>query len=83
MHRRLQRDARTRLLDLWDILPVPSEGLSFLGGEESVICFDEVRCCYLDGSNFAVVLLCLAYVERDTGDATLCGGLCSRVSVHR
>ena len=54
-----------RLRDLSDILPVPSEGLSFLGGEESVICFDEVRRCYLDGSNMAVVLLCLAYVERE------------------
>ena len=54
-----------RLRDLLDILPVPSEGLSFPGGEESVICFDEeVRRCYLDGSNMAVVQLCLAYVER-------------------
>ena len=55
----------TRLRDLLDILPVPSEGLSFLGGEQSVICFNEVRRCYLDGSNLAVVLLCLAYVERE------------------
>ena len=54
-----------RLRDLLDILPVPSEGLSFLGGEASVICFDEVRRCYLDGSNMAVVFLCLAYVERE------------------
>ena len=54
-----------RLRDLLDILPVPSNGLSFLGGEESVICFDEVRRCYLDGSDMAVVLLCLAYVERE------------------
>ena len=54
-----------RLRDLGDILPVPSEGLSFLGGEESLICFDEVRRCYLDGSYMAVVLLCLAYVERE------------------
>ena len=54
-----------RLHDLLDILPVPSEGLSFLGGEGSVICFDEVRRCYLDGANMAVVLLCLAYVERE------------------
>ena len=54
-----------RLRDLLDILPVPSEGLSFLGGEESVICFDEVRRCYLDGSNMAVVFLCRAYVERE------------------
>ena len=55
----------TRLRDLLDILPVPSEGLSFLGGTVSAICFDEVRRCYLDGSNLAVVLLCLAYVERE------------------
>ena len=55
----------TRLRELLNILPVPSEGLSFLGGEESVICFNEVRRCYLDGSDLAVVLLCLAYVERE------------------
>ena len=55
----------TRLRQLLDILPVPSVGLSFLGGEQSIICFDEVRRCYLDGSNLAVVLLCLAYVERE------------------
>ena len=54
-----------RLRDLLEIFPVPSEGISFLGGEESVICFNEVRRCYLDGSNMAVVLLCLAYVERE------------------
>ena len=30
-----------------------------------MICFDEVRRCYLDGSDMAVVLLCLAYVERE------------------
>ena len=54
-----------RLRYLLDILPVPSEGLSFLGGEASLICFDEVRRCYLDGSYMAVVLLSLAYVERE------------------
>ena len=54
-----------RLRDLSDILPVPSEGLSFLGGEASMICLEEVRRCYLDGSGMAVVLLCLAYVERE------------------
>ena len=32
-----------RLRDLLDILPAPTDGLSFLGGEQSVICFDEVR----------------------------------------
>ena len=55
----------TRLRELLDILPVPSNGLIFLGGEESAICFDEIRRCYVDGSNLAVVLLCLAYVERE------------------
>ena len=55
----------TRLRALLDILPVPSTGLIFLGGEESAICFDEIRRCYVDGSNLAVVLLCLAYVERE------------------
>lgn len=54
-----------RLRDLLDILPVPSDGLTFLGGESSKICFEEVRRCYLDGSNMAVVLLCLAYVESE------------------
>ena len=54
-----------RFRDLLDILPVPQDGLSFLGGEESAICFDEVRRCYLDGSDMAVVLLCLAYIERE------------------
>ena len=54
-----------RLRDLLDILPVPLEGLCVLGGEASLICFEEVRRCYLDGSDMAVVLLCLAYVERE------------------
>ena len=54
-----------RLRDLLKILPVPSEGLSFMGGEASLICFEEVRRCYLDGSDMAVVLLCLTYVERE------------------
>ena len=54
-----------RLRDLLDILPVPSEGLSFSGGEKSLICFNEVRRCYLDGSDMAVVLLCLAYIETE------------------
>ena len=43
----------------------PPEGLSFLAGELSATCFNEVRRCYLDGSDMAVVLLCLAYVERE------------------
>ena len=54
-----------RLRDLLDILPVPSDGLTFRDGEKSAICFDEVRRCYLDGSHMAVVLLCLAYIERE------------------
>ena len=54
-----------RLCELLDILPVPLEGLSFQAGDESAICFEEVRRCYLDGSDMAVVLLCLAYVERE------------------
>ena len=54
-----------RLRDLLNILPVPPDGRSFLGGDQSIICFDEVRRCYLDGSYMAVVLLCLAYVERE------------------
>ena len=54
-----------RLRDLLEILSIPSGGLSHLGGEQSAICFDEARRCYLDGSGMAVVLLCLAYVERE------------------
>ena len=63
-----------RLHDLLDILPVPPEGMSFLGGEKSMICFDEVRRCYLDGSDMAVVLLCLAYVERELAAHLYAGG---------
>ena len=29
-----------------------------------MICFNEVKRCYLDGSYMAVVLLCLAFIER-------------------
>ena len=54
-----------RLRDLLELLPVASDGVSFLGGLASAICFEEVRRCYLDGSDMAVVLLCLAYVERE------------------
>lgn len=54
-----------RLRDLLDTMPVPSDDLTFLGGETSQICFDEVRRCCLDGSYLAVVLLSLAYVERE------------------
>ena len=53
-----------RLRDLLDILTVHSDGISFLGGEGSLICFNEIRRCYLDSSDMAVVLLCLAYIER-------------------
>ena len=63
-----------RLRDLLDILPVPPDGLSFRGGEESAICFDEVRRCYLDGSDMAVVLLCLAYIERELAAALFAAG---------
>ena len=38
-----------RLHDLVDILPIPSNGISVLGGEESSICFDEIRRCYMHG----------------------------------
>ena len=31
-----------RLRGLLDMLPVPSDGLSFLGGEQSVLCFEEI-----------------------------------------
>ena len=54
-----------RLQDLLSIMPVPEDGMSYMGGIESSICFEEVRRCYLDGSDLAVVLLCLAYVERE------------------
>ena len=54
-----------RLGDLLDLLPVPSDGLGFQGGEACLLCFEEVRRCYLDGSYLAVVLVSLAYVERE------------------
>lgn len=54
-----------RLHDLLSILPDPEDGISYMGGIESSICFEEVRRCYLDGSDLAVVLLCLMYVERE------------------
>lgn len=54
-----------RLQDLLSIMPVPEDGMTCIGGIESSICFNEVRRCYLDGSDLAVVLLCLTYVERE------------------
>lgn len=54
-----------RLRDLLDTMAVPTDGLTFFGGETSEICFDEVRRCYMDGSYMAVILLSLAYVERE------------------
>ena len=63
-----------RLRYLLDTLPVPPDGLSFLGDETSLICFDEVRRCYLDGSYIAVVLLSLAYVERELAAALYAAG---------
>ena len=53
-----------RLRELLDIFPAPSEGITFFGGDEYVICFNEVKRCYLDGSHMAVMLLCLAFIER-------------------
>ena len=63
-----------RLRDLLEILPVSSDGLSFLGGEQSVICFEEIRRCYLDGSDMAAVLLCLTYVERELAAQLIAAG---------
>ena len=51
--------------ELLELLPMPPEGLSFTGGEASVICLDEIRLCYVQGLDLAIVLLCLAYVERE------------------
>ena len=67
------RDQRThRLRELLELLPMPGEGLTSWGGDESTICLEELRLCYVQGSSFAVVLLCLAYVERELA-ATLYG----------
>ena len=71
----------TRLRDLLDILPVPSDRLSCLGGEQSVICFEEIRRCYLDRSDMAVVLLCLAYVERALAAQLYAAGWARRSAV--
>ena len=54
-----------RLQDLLATMPVPPEGMSFMAGVESQRCFEEVRRCYLDGSDMAVVVLGLAFVERE------------------
>ena len=54
-----------RLRELLDVLPMPEEGLTFVGGEASVVCLAEIRRCYLQGTDLAVVFLCLAYVERE------------------
>ena len=65
----------TRLRDLLDILPVPSEGLSFLGG-------DSIRNLFRRGQALLprrLELGCRAAVSgicrEGTGGATLCGGL--------
>ena len=47
-----------------------------------MICFNEVRRCYLDGSDMAVVLLCLAHVERELA-ADLYGAGWSRAKKAR
>ena len=60
---RARRARRHR--ELLELLPMPPEGLSFSGGDESVICLEEIRLCYVQGLDLAVVLLCLAYVERE------------------
>ena len=60
---RTRRARRHR--ELLELLPMPPEGLSFSGGDESVICLEEIRLCYVQGLDLAVVLLCLAYVERE------------------
>ena len=49
-----------RLRELLDIYPEPSENIGFLGSEESLICYNEVKRCYLEGAFLAVVLLCVA-----------------------
>ena len=54
-----------RLQRLLRLLPIPPAGWFVHGGIGSTLCFDEIRRCYLDGSDMAVVLLCLAYVERE------------------
>ena len=58
----------------WTFCRCPQRDSSFFGGETSAICFDEIRRCYLDGSNLAVVLLCLAYVERELAAHLYAGG---------
>ena len=64
-----------RLYELLDILPVPPERLSFQGGDVSAICFEEVRRCYLDGSDMAVVPLWFSVCREGTGGGALCGRL--------
>lgn len=54
-----------RLQELLNWLPVSSDGMSFMGGDQSSFCFDEIRLCYVHGLYLAVVVLCLMYVERE------------------
>ena len=62
------RELRARRLgELLDILPDLSGWTSFFGGDESAICFHEIRRCYIDGSHAAVLLLCQMFVERELG----------------
>lgn len=69
-----------RVRDLLDTMPKPSDGLIFLGGETSQICFDEIRRCYMDGSYMAVVLLSPACVERELSAPYLCQTTAARRS---
>ena len=66
---------RTRRLgELLDILPDLSGWTGFFGGEESAICFHEIRRCYIDGSHAAVVLLCQTFIERELGGRLYAAG---------
>ena len=64
-----------RLQEILMTMPIPSVGFHFFNaGDLSKACFDEVRRCLLDGSNIAVTLRCLSYLERELAGVLYAAG---------
>ena len=62
---RKSRQSRVRRVGkLLDLLPVPEEGFGLLDGETSGYLFNEVRLAYSNGLYISVVLVALAFVEK-------------------
>jgi hypothetical protein len=61
---RKSRSSRVRRIGkLLDLIPIPEEGFG-LPGETSVYLFDEIRLAYTNGLFLSVVLLSLAFAEK-------------------